>query len=105
MVIQPSVLDKEGRSKGWESDSREKELGENSEKGSGCRADLVFYPVWIRLSYYSHISVFIRIPPPPPPPHIYRHTSYIFTTPKFLQKSKDCQEFHGSFKTMTSWRV
>lgn len=44
MVIQPSVLDKEGRSKGWESNNRKKELGENSEIGSGCRADLVFLP-------------------------------------------------------------
>lgn len=41
MVIQSSGLDKEGRSKDWESNNREKGLGGNSEIGSGCRADLV----------------------------------------------------------------
>lgn len=48
MVIQSSVSDKEGRNKSWESNNREKELEENSEIGSGCRADLVFHPVWIK---------------------------------------------------------
>lgn len=44
MVIQSRSLDKEGRSKDWESNSREKELGQNTEVRSGCRADLVFLP-------------------------------------------------------------
>lgn len=41
MVIQSSTLDKESRNRTW------RVTGENSEVGSGCRADLVFYPLWI----------------------------------------------------------
>ena len=58
MVIQSSALDKEGKSKDWESNNREKELGGNSEIGSGCRADLVFYPLWVRPFCYIHINPF-----------------------------------------------
>lgn len=69
MIIQSSSLDQEGRSEDWENHNREKEPRGNSKDGSGCRADLVFYPLWIRLSCWSHVSIEF--------PHICFHHSKI----------------------------